>query len=243
MKHDAAKGPRLHLVEYRLLRTGYVIGLVGVVQYAFVTWWLMSFYPGGRIGFRESIGYDFMLNFLSDLGRTTRFGQGPNPTAFGYKASLALAGACTMVFFAALCYYFHRATQNVLAVVCFVLGVIAGIGYIGVAFHPINEGYWIHVRYVQWGFIGFWCMTLCCAYCIYRAPAFPNVYARMLLLFATILGMQICIMLFGPRSWTSESALMLQVVAQKVVVYSEVMAMTILAIGALRALGRSPVSA
>ncbi len=229
----------LNAIEKRLLSLGYFIGLIGVLQYVVVTLWLMSFYPGGRIGFRESIGYDFTLNFLSDLGRTSRFGQGENPTAFGYMATLIFAGISTIIFFGALCYYLNKTVKSPAVTLCFILGIIAGIGYIGVALNPIDEGYWVHVKYVQWGFIGFWCMTLTCAYCIFRDPGFPDFYGWMLLAFAAVLGLQICIMLFGPRSWSSDEALRLQVIAQKVVVYSEILAMALLAYGAMKSLGRS----
>jgi hypothetical protein len=116
---------------------------------------------------------------------------------------------------------------------------MAGIGYIGVAFNPINEGYWDHVKYVQWGFIGFWLMTVTCAVCIFRSPGFSDFYGKMLLIFAALLGLLICIMLFGPRSWSSDEALRLQVIAQKIVVYSEIVAMALLAYGSIRALGRN----
>ncbi|HLF64105.1 MAG TPA: hypothetical protein VI603_10145 [Saprospiraceae bacterium] len=232
----------LSTAEKRLLLIGYLIGLTGVLQYTVVTWWLMSVYPGGRIGFSESIGYDFTLNFLSDLGRTSRFGLGENPTAFGYMATLASAGISTTIFFGTLSYYFTRTVGKFAANLCFILGTIAGIGYIGVALNPIDEGYWIHVKFVQWGFIGFWCMTLVCAFCIFKSPGFPNLYGYILLLFAVMLGLQICVMLFGPRSWTSDEALRLQVIAQKVVVYSEILVMAFLAIGAIKALNRSSLS-
>jgi hypothetical protein len=153
--------------------------------------------------------------------------------------TLVLAGVCTIIFFGALCYYFNKVIKGPAPVVCFVLGTIAGIGYIGVALNPINEGYWTHVKYVQWGFIGFWCMTLVCAWCIYKSPGFPNGYGRMLHLFAGLLGVQILIMLFGPRSWSSDAALRLQVVAQKIVVYSEIGAMVMLASGAMWVISRN----
>ena len=225
--------------EKRILLVCYLIGLIGIIQYVLTTFWLMGIYPGGRIGFRESIGYDFTLNFLSDLGRTSLFGRGNNPTAFGYMATLTSAGASTIIFFTALSYYFNRVTKSPVAAMCFILGIMAGIGYIGVAINPINEGYWTHVKYVQWGFIGFWLMTLACAYCIFKSPAFPDFYGKILITFAAILGLQICIMIFGPRSWSSDEALRLQVIAQKAVVYSEIIAMALLAYGAIRALNNS----
>jgi hypothetical protein len=94
------------------------------------------------------------------------------------------------------------------------------------------------VKYVQWGFIGFWTMILVVAHYVFKTPGFSNFYGRMLLIFAMILGIQICIMLLGPRSWSSEDALFLQVTAQKVVVYSEILVMSLLAYAAMRALGQ-----
>jgi hypothetical protein len=63
----------------------------------------------------------------------------------------------------------------------------------------------------------------------------------MLLVFAGVLGLQIMVMLFGPRSWSSDEALRLQVIAQKIVVYSEILAMSLLAYGAITVLQKKPV--
>ena len=185
----------LSITEQRLLLAGYLVGLIGVLQYVGVTAWLMHLYPGGRLGLRDSVGYDFTRNFLSDLGRTSRFGLGPNPTAFGYLLTLTTAGISTILFFTALSYYFYHHHRSVAALFVGILGTIAGIGYIGVAWHPVNEGYWIHVKFVQWGFIAFWCMTLVCAYSIFLSPGFSNLYGRILLAFSFLLGVQIGIML------------------------------------------------
>ncbi|MDX1476313.1 MAG: hypothetical protein R3301_01360 [Saprospiraceae bacterium] len=215
--------------EYALLQAACLIGLLGVLQYVGVTTWLMEIYPGGNLLDRGSTdGYSFTHNFLSDLGRTTVFRRGPNPTATGYMLSLAAAGISTMIFFAGLCHFLWKFHRTPLIILCLICGIGAGAGYVGIALHPINVDYRGHIRYVQLGFIAFWWMTVFCAACIFQNKRFHNNYARILLGFALVLGVQIVIMLFGPRSWSSGEALLLQVIAQKVVVYSEILSMTVL---------------
>lgn len=226
----------LKSLERKALIVAYVVGFIGVSQFLGVTTWLMTFYPGGNIANRGSVGYDFFQNFLSDLGRTNAFGQGYNPTAPFYSGSLALAGIATVIFFSALTHYLFHASRNWWAVPCVLMAIVAGIGYIGVALNPINVDYHQHIMFVQIGFIGFWWMSVFCAITIWRSPVFSDKYARMIMWFLAILGLQIIIMLFGPRSWSNPQALLLQVTAQKIVVYSEIIVMLILNVAAWRVL-------
>jgi hypothetical protein len=225
----------LKSLEHKVLLAAYFVGFIGVLQYLGMTSWLMTFYPGGNLADRGSAGYDFFLNFLSDLGRTNAFGQGSNPTAPYYEGTLAIAGVATMIFFGGMSHFLFHASRNWWAVPCFLMAIASGVGYIGVAVNPINEDYSQHIMYVQIGFIGFWWMCVFCALAIWRSPVFPSKYARMIMWFLGVLGIQILIMLLGPRSWSNPSALLLQVTAQKIVVYSEILVMLILNVATWRA--------
>jgi len=231
----------LSSIERKLILIAYVVGFVGILQYLGVTAWLMSFYPGGHLSDRGSVGYDFFRNFLSDLGRTNAFRNGPNPTAPWYAGTLGLAGISTMVFFSALSHYLFHASRNWWAIPLVLMSIVAGIGYIGVAINPINEDYHSHIAYVQIGFIGFWMTCVFGAIAIRNSPVFDNRYAKWIGVFMIILGVQIVIMMFGPRSWSNEYALLLQVTAQKIVVYSEIIVMLGLNVGAFRMLNNSEV--
>ncbi len=219
----------------QLMPIAFVIGILGLAQYLGITTWLMTEYPGGNLHDKTAAGYDFFRNFLSDLGRTRAFRLGSNPTAPWYALSLGLAGCSTIVFFGALGHFLFYVSKNWWAVPATLFAVVAGMGYIGVAVNPINVDYGRHIMFVQIGFIGFWLMGVCIAMAISRSPVFPNMYARAMWGFLIVLGVQIVIMLFGPRSWTTEPALLLQVTAQKIVVYSEIAAMLFVNIGAFRA--------
>jgi hypothetical protein len=226
----------LKSLEHKVLIMAYVVGFVGVLQYLGITTWLMSFYPGGNLVNRGSVGYDFFQNFLSDLGRTNAFAHGYNPTAPYYRGTLGLAGLSTIIFFSGLSHHLFYASRNWWAIPCALMAIVAGVGYIGVAISPINIDYHRHIMFVQIGFIGFWWMSVFCAIAIWRSPVFPNKYTRVIMWFLGVLGIQILIMLLGPRSWSDPHALLLQVTAQKIVVYSEILVMLILNVGAWQVL-------
>lgn len=229
----------LHRVPFgRLMPLALALGIIGLAQYLAVTTWLMTDYPGGNLFDKSAAGYDFFRNFLSDLGRTRAFRLGSNPTAPYYALTLAIAGVSTIGFFGALGHFLFYATRNYWAIPATLCAVVAGGGYIGVAMNPINVDYHAHILYVQIGFIGFWLMGVFCTIAIFKSSVFPNGYGRVLLGFLIVLGIQIAIMLLGPRSWSNEFALILQVTAQKVVVYAEILAMLIINIGAIRAYQR-----
>ena len=231
-----AQHQNLHRVPFgRLMPLAFAIGIIGLAQYLAVTTWLMTEYPGGNLFDKSAPGYDFFRNFLSDLGRTRAFRVGPNPIAIYYALTLAIAGVSTIGFFGALGHFLFYSTRNYWAIPATICAVIAGGGYIGVALHPINVDYHGHIAYVQIGFIGFWLMGVFCTIAIFKSSVFPDLYGKVLLGFLMVLGVQIGIMLLGPRSWSNESALLLQVTAQKVVVYAEILAMLVVNIGAIRA--------
>jgi hypothetical protein len=94
--------------------------------------------------------------------------------------------------------------------------------------------YWAHTRYVRIGFISFFLMVIFYTSAIFAERDYPNRYGWLFILFGVILLIQISVMLLGPRSWQSEEALYLQAVAQKIVVYAEMICMLMQSIGALK---------
>ena len=96
----------------------------------------------------------------------------------------------------------------------------------------------MHTLFVRVGFISFLLMSILYSIAIYASENYPNRYAYIFWTFCVILAIQISIMLLGPRSWSSPQALSLQVIAQKIVVYGEILCMFIQAIGAYAMVGR-----
>ncbi len=182
----------------------------------------MYFYPGGTILDRSAEGYQLTQNFFSDLGRRHAW-NGTQNTVSNYLFDYGMYGAGfgLLTFFTALPFVFTRMHARRLAIAASVFGWLAAIAYFGIALNPLDYNYRIHTLFVRAGFISFLIMGVLYVLAIRREPTYPKRYAYAFLLFDAILFVQICLMIFGPRSWSSPAALSMQVIAQKIVVYAQ----------------------
>lgn len=218
-------------MKERIIRTCIIACVFGVLQYFVLTIYGMQLYPGGTVQDRSTDGYLFWQNFLSDLGRHPAWNGQKNPGAPIYKLTLSLVGYSLMLFFPAFVWLLEKPFSKILAGICVAIGFIAGYGYIGIALNPVNIDYGRHINFVQLSFITFCLLCLILSLAIYKDEIFPNKYAYALWAFCVVLTVQIAIMILGPRSWHSDSALRLQVLAQKIIVYAQMFTMLYLARG------------
>ena len=199
----------------------------------------MAYYPGGTIHDRGTIGYSFWHNYFNDLGRMRSWSGAPNGRSnLFFQSGLLLAGSGLAAFFLVLPALFRDADAKMLALASSVAGMVAALCYAGIALTPLDAHYGRHTVFVRAGFIAFLAMALFYSLAIRRQQEYPNHYARAFGWFSAILGIQIAIMLFGPRAWRSPEALLLQASAQKVVVYAEIICMAYQGVGAYRMAGR-----
>lgn len=211
------------------------ISLIGAFSFLFLTTLAMYLYPGGTIHAPELEAYSFLNNYFSDLGRTRTFDGTSNISCHRiFKAALTTSGATLILFFIALPSLFKQTVPKTLAIIAAILGSIAGLCYIGIGWVPWNESYWGHRVYVERSFLAFLIMVIFYIFAIYSERSYPNKYGNVLLVFFIILLIQIIIMFFGPRAYRNSEALFLQAVAQKIVVYSEILVMAFMALGAIR---------
>ncbi len=210
------------------------IAFFGALQFLLLSTLAMAFYPGGTIKDRSSEGYSFFYNYFSDLGREGSWnGMSNDQSQSIYMPSLIAAGASLLLFFGVLPGQFRELDAQPWAWATAIAGVLAALGYIGIALTPTDQAYVLHTFLVRGGFIAFLIMCFFYATAIRKEPGYPDRYATAIGIFSAVLLVQILIMLFGPRSWTSPFALMLQASAQKVVVYAEMACMIYLAWGAV----------
>jgi len=215
-------------------RYAFILGILGSLQFIVLTLLAMVAYSGGTIHHPEWESYSFLYNYFSDLGRTRTFDGTPNNLSQNlFKTALTIGGICLIAFFVALPGLFRNGRAKGLAVVAAALGLLSGSCYIAIAHLPWNLEYWAHTYYVRTGFIAFLGMTIFYSGAILWEPDYPRKYARAFGLFGIILFVQIAIMLLGPRAYVSDEALFLQAVAQKVVVYAEIVCMLYQSWGAL----------
>ena len=197
----------------------------------------MYYYPGGTIHERVGEGYDFWNNYFSDLGRTRSWNGLDNARSNSlFQSSLTLVGVGLSLFFLVLPGLFKKAEARFFIAIAAVTGLIAAWCYLGIAWTPLDVNYRMHTLYVRSGFIAFLMMSLFYTIAIQNEPTYPNRYANAFILFSVILFIQVFIMLFGPRSWSSLEALRLQATAQKIVVYAEILCMLYQSYGALQVL-------
>lgn len=208
-------------------------GIFGTFQFLILVHLAMYLYKGGSIHEPHLDTYSFTTNFFSDLGRRRLpDGEMNIPTSIVFKTTMAMTGLCVSLFFLVVPSLFKQNGTKSVAILAAFFGVIAGICYILIGNIPYDVSYWAHTRYVRIGFISFFLMVIFYTSAIFAEKDYPNKYGWIFILFGFILLVQISVMLLGPRSWQSSNALYLQAVAQKIVVYAEMVCMLIQAIGA-----------
>lgn len=209
------------------------LGIFGTFQFLLLVHLAMYLYKGGSIHQPNLDAYSFTTNFFSDLGRRRLPDGAINmPTSLIFKTTMAMTGLCVSLFFLAVPSLFKKNGTKTLAVLAAFFGIVSGICYVMIGNAPYDVTYWRHTYYVRAGFISFFLMVIFYTTAIFVEQDYPNRYGWIFIVFGGILLVQISIMLLGPRSWRSPDALYLQAVAQKIVVYAEVICMLVQAIGA-----------
>ncbi len=211
--------------------------LFGLVVFLVLVHAAMLSYRGSTLHDRSTRAYVFTENYFSDLGRERNFrGESNAPANLLFRVGMGAACVGLAAFFSVLPGLFRGEESRLWAVLAAVLGVGAALCYLGIALVPYDVSYGGHTLFVRLGFLSFLGMTLSFAAAVFAEPDYPKLYGNLLLGFAVLLSLQIAVMFFGPRSWTSPQALQLQAVAQKVVVYAEMLCMLLQIQGAFRRL-------
>jgi len=224
---------RISVLNWR--RWAFILGMAGCVQFVFLTVVAMFLYPGGSYADKELTGYSFWINFFSDLGRTTTFGEHPNAASMSlFVTALSLASLTLVVAFVAMPHLFarNRAARR-LSVAGSVLGVISAVAYLGIAWAPADVNLAVHRLFVQIAFSSFLLVVILYSAAILRNSDYPNVYAFTYLGFALILAAYLVLLFGGPHVDTPEGV-RIQATGQKIVVYAEIGCMFLQSYGALK---------
>jgi len=222
--------PRFSQVtRQRVFRSASLGGLV----FAGATFLAMWLYPGGTISEPAAEGYRFGQNFFSDLGRTEDFEGNSNLISMLlFSGGLLTVGCTTAAFFVALPDLFGGSSRFI-SVLMTGSGLLAGIGFFGIAITPWDLMREAHDFCVNLGFRSLLLACLAAMANIYRTRSFPNGFGHLMVLVSAILLGYILLLQFGP-SVSTPRGLMIQVGGQKVVAYVLVGGITALAFGASR---------
>jgi hypothetical membrane protein len=212
---------------------------VGCAMFVVFTLVAMLTYTGGTPSDHTAPGYSFTQNFLSNLGMLTAESGRPNwVSAALFFIALGAAGACLVIFFVFFPRFFQNTRlQRVLSLIGSILGVLAGISFIGIAFTPADIARPSHVFFVMWAFRLFPLAVLFYVPVLFMDKSYPKVYAWVFAIFCLMLIGYYLLLTNGP-SFTSPGGLVIQVVGQKVISYASILSIGIQSLGAYRYLGK-----
>ena len=200
----------------------------------------MSLYPGGTRLDRDAAGYSFTQNAFSDLGRTVARNGDPNvASATLFVLGLTPAGVGLSVFFVALLPLFsnHSSAPKWLARSGCLAGIIAGVAYVAVAWFPANRWPGEHVLAERTAFRSFLVASVLLGLATAGSRVFTFRTTTGWWSFGALLLGFILIGIFGPSRRT-EFGLVVQVVAQKVIVFSALLIVAFQSYEAQRAASR-----
>jgi hypothetical protein len=217
------------------IRRAYLLIALGCGVFILLTSVAMLTYTGGAVDNHAAKGYSFTRDFLSNLGMITALSGNPNwVSAVLFFISLAAAGTCLVVFFI-LFRRFFQAThfEKVLSLIGSILGVLAGISFIGIAFAPADIARPAHVQFVMWAFRLFPLAVLCYVPVMFVDKRYPKVYAWVFAIFCLLLIGYYLLLTNGP-DFTSPQDLVIQAVGQKIIVYISIISIFVQSLGAYR---------
>lgn len=209
--------------------------LIGSVLFVPLTAIAMWFYPGGNYNDPNTLGYSFFTNFFSELGRLhSRQGEPQYISAGLFFMALVMAGSGLILFFLAFPQFFVGKHSNErLSRLGTVLGVAAGLCFIGVAFTPVDVFRPAHIEFVKWAFRAFPLAVACYTIVIFRHTAYPQRFAWLFVGFGVLLVAYLLLLEFGPEV-TTPDGLLIQATGQKLIVYASILSVGAQAWGALK---------
>lgn len=182
----------------------------------------MWFYPGGTRLDPGTAGYSFTQNAFSDLGRTVARNGQPNPVSSTlFILGLTPAGLGLAAFFVALLPLMSNRSRAVawLGRTGCVVGIVAGVAYVVIAWTPANRLPGEHVLAERTAFRSFLVASVLLGLFTAYSKTFRFRASAAWWSFGALLLGFILIGLFGPSRRT-EGGLIVQTLAQKAIVFS-----------------------
>jgi len=195
----------------------YNLTLFLLLQYIIVTVILMFTYDAGN---RLAPELDYFLldkNYLSDLGRSVSFSGLDNPSYIYYSLTLGLVGIGILLFFFLLQNTMSHKAKYVLGL----LAIISAMSHIGIALYPVDMDLTRHITFGRLAFLSFFLSTLLAHILLDKVKykrANTLFYVLNIMLFSYIL-----LLFLGPSSTEGVWALQLKTIAQKVMVYGQIL--------------------
>ena len=180
----------------------------------------MRVYPGGTMYDASSQGYSFSKNFFSDMGAYAARNGDPN-----YFSMILFAMSLTIVGITFISYYLllprllgNDRINYILAWAGTLFAIGGSVCMIGTGFTPSDVVFAPHVFFANNIFHCFLVTALLYTIVIFRSDGLRKRYAIGYAMFFLSIFIYVMILQYGPSANSGESALIFQVLSQKVIV-------------------------
>lgn len=191
----------------------------------------IAFYSGGNDTEPSAGGYSFTRNFFSDLGATRPYDNEANvAAAVMFMLALACVGVALMSFAFDHVAFEGRGRLARLGKVSVPVAIVSGLAFIGIGATPWNVSEGLHLLFVQIAF-GFLLIYVAMLITLQIANGWSRAFTALNVAYVVLLAAYVVVLFFGPDPDASLSGLMIQVLAQKVIVFSSVLNLGLQALG------------
>ena len=189
----------------------------------------MFLYAGGNLNNHEQVGYVFIKNFFSDLGRRYSYAGDSNIiSCVFFNTSLTVIGFTFIMLFYRIKDIFNN---SLLIIPATFFGICGGLSYIGVALSPSDVLLDLHIIFAHSIFRFLFIASVFYSIIIYRTKSFDNKYAAGFIIFSLIILFYVIISELGPDPRESTNALLIQAISQKVIAFWILISIYIYSIG------------
>ena len=180
----------------------------------------MQVYPGGTMYDVSTIGYSFSKNFFSDMGAyVARNGEPNYLSMIIFALSLTIVGITFSLYYLFLPRVLGNDRTNYLLASTGTLFAIGGsICMIGTGFTPSDIVFAPHVFFANNIFHCFLVTALLYTIVIFRSDSLKKRYAMGYAMFFISIFIYVGILQYGPSANSGESAMIFQVLSQKMIV-------------------------
>lgn len=213
--------------------------LFSSIQFVFLSFGAMLFYPGGAMDQPNARHYLFFQNFFSDLGATLTRRHESNAVSLVLFVTGLVAIGISLVVASPV---WKRVIAKPGSAMLFghaaqVMSLLSGICYMGIAVTPWNLALGPHMLFVQGAFtllLGF----VICLTAMQLQNDWPRRYLVSNLLYFVVLSGYVFILFDGPSLETLHG-LVFQVIAQKIIVYISILNLAYQTLGVIAAESRA----
>lgn len=190
-----------------------------MILFIFLNIIAMFLYTGGNINDPSQLGYSFVKNFFSDLGRRYSYSGSSNlVSCVLFNFSLSIVGLTFFILFYRIRRYFLK--NKLLISFATFFGMYSGISYVGVAFTPADLLLEEHIFFAHWAFRSLFASSIFYSLLIFKTEGFENKYAYGFVLFGLMVFSYVIyseVILEDPR--VNPNTLVNHVVAQKMIAF------------------------